>query len=326
MGIYQLNPIYSETKNQVMKKPKGPYSALFSSILCCWFFCCAVCIGLLWGCAAVPTKTQLGDKPQTFEENTIISSQLGRPVEFKKLVEDLNRCRIIYVGEKHTNVFHHEIQFEIIQAVYKDHPNLVVGMEMFDRSYQTFLDEWSAGQLDERTFLRKVHWYANWRYDFSLYRDILNFIKENNIRLVGLNIPFHIPSKIRVGGIENLGDDDKIYLPKKIDTSNQDHREYVAGVFEHHNFGGKVDFEDFYTAQAVWDDAMAAAVADNLGNDVMIVLAGNGHIQYKYGVPDRAFRLTSVAFRTIYPVAVGENIDLKVADYIWVTKSSQNRQ
>ena len=67
-------------------------------------------------------------------------------------------------------------------------------------------------------------------------------------------------------------------------------------------------------------------VADNLGNDVMIVLAGNGHIQYKYGIPDRTFRLTNLAFRTIYPVAVGENVDLKVADYIWVTKSSKNRQ
>lgn len=309
-----------------MKKLKGAYSALFSSNLCCRLFCCAVWIGLLWGCAAVPTKTQLGDKPQTFEENTIISSQLGRPAEFKELIEDLDRCRIIYVGEKHTNVFHHEIQLEIIQAVYQDHPNLAVGMEMFDRSYQTFLDQWSAGQLDERTFLRKVHWYANWRYDFSLYRDILNFIKENHIRLVGLNIPFHIPSKIRVGGIENLGDDDRIYLPEKIDISNQDHREYVAGVFEHHNFGGKVDFEDFYMAQAVWDEAMAAAVADNLGNEVMIVLAGNGHIQYKYGIPHRAFRLTNAAFRTIYPVAVGGNVDLKVADYIWVTRSSKNRQ
>lgn len=309
-----------------MKNPRDAHSAVFSSELCRRLFWCTVWIVWLWGCAVTPTKTQLSDKSHTFEVNTIISSRFGRPTAFKDLIDDLDRCRIIYVGEKHTNVFHHTIQLEVIQAVYKNHPNLVVGMEMFDTSYQPALDKWSAGQLDERTFLRQVHWYANWRYDFSLYRDILNFIKENHIRLVGLNIPFHIPSKIRVGGIENLGDHDRIYLPENIDNSNQEHREYVARVFEHHNFDGKVDFEDFYMAQAVWDDAMAAAIADNLGNDVMIVLAGNGHIQYKYGIPQRAFRLTNVAFCTIYPVAVEGDVDLKVADYIWVTESSEESQ
>ena len=81
-------------------------------------------------------------------------------------------------------------------------------MEMFDHTYQDVLDMWSAGELDQKDFLKKSHWYANWRFDFSLYREILEFIKENHIRLVALNIPSHIPPKIREGGIDNLREDE----------------------------------------------------------------------------------------------------------------------
>jgi uncharacterized iron-regulated protein len=192
-------------------------------------------------------------------------------------------------------------------------------MEMFDRSYQEVLDLWTVGVLDEETFLRKVHWYANWRYDFALYRDILLFLKENRIKIVALNIPTYIPARIRVGGIDNLSDLDRQYLPKEIDTSNTKHQDYARKVFDQHNFKSSVKFDDFYLAQCVWDEIMAESVAANLGETRVVVLAGNGHIQYKYGIPDRAFRRTNASFRTLYLVPAGEEIELGIADFIWVT-------
>ena len=196
---------------------------------------------------------------------------------------------------------------------------MAVGMEMFDHSYRDVLDQWAAGNLDERDFLRKTHWYANWRYNYSLYSDILNFIKANDIRLVGLNIPFYIPSKIRVGGLENLNAADKVHLPLEINTSNGAHRDYLKNVYHRHHFSGRVEFEDFYMAQCVWEDVMAEAIAQNLNEDTMVVLAGNGHIQFKYGIPDRAFGRTGASFRTIYLASVGDEVELGIADYIWVT-------
>jgi uncharacterized iron-regulated protein len=274
---------------------------------------------LLWGCAVAPKQLYIKDLSTSFDEGTIISGKTGMPVSFEELLADLNGSRVLYVGESHTDRTHHEIQLKIIKAVFDRHQSMAVGMEMFDQSYQDVLDMWSAGELDEKTFLRKTHWYANWRYDFSLYRDILNFIKENRIRLVGLNIPSHIPPKIRVGGIQNLLNEEKKHLPKEIDTSNRAHRKYVEDVFKQHHFKGKVEFDDFYSAQSVWEDAMAEAIAESLNDDVMVVLAGNGHIQFKYGIPERAFRRTDAAFRTVYPAKVGSEVELDVADYIWVT-------
>ncbi len=276
----------------------------------------------LWGCAVTPTKKlTIQGTDLSFEEGVIISAKLGRPVSFKELSTDLNSTRIIYIGEKHTNVAHHRIQLEVIQAIFKEHSNLAVGLEMFDHTYQDVLDLWSAGELDQKVFLKKTHWYANWRFDFSLYREILEFIKENHIRLVALNIPNHIPPKIREGGIDHLREDEKKHLPQQIDTSKTAHRDYLQNVFDghKHHFRGEVEFENFYAAQSVWEDAMAEMISQHLKDDVMVVLAGNGHIQFKYGIPDRAYNRTGALFRTIYLAPAGDVVELDVADYIWVT-------
>ncbi|MCK5420029.1 MAG: ChaN family lipoprotein, partial [Desulfobacterales bacterium] len=149
------------------------------------------------------------DTSTAVEPDTIISAKTGKTVTFGELMNDLNSSQIVFIGERHTNSTHHEIQLKIIEAVFKNHHSMVVGMEMFDRSYKPVLDLWSGGVLEEEIFLRKVHWYANWRWDFALYRNIFLFIKENRIKIVALNIPHYILSRIRVGGIDNLSDTDK---------------------------------------------------------------------------------------------------------------------
>lgn len=284
-------------------------------------YCALMLVSLVWGCAVAPKKLTVKELSQSFEADTIISTKTGKPISFEELIAELIESRVIYVGEQHTDQTHHDIQLKIIEAVFAKTPNMAVGMEMFDRSYQSVLDQWSEGLLDEKTFLRKTHWYANWRYDYALYRNILNFIKDNRIRLVALNIPNCIPPKIREGGVDSLSAEDKKYLPQQIDTSNSAHREYLLKTFKAHQkfFKGSVEFEDYYMAQCVWEDAMAEAIAENLNGDVMVVLAGNGHIRYKYGIPDRAFRRTHADFRTVYLAGVGGEIDLAIADFIWVT-------
>ena len=278
-----------------------------------------ITLSLFWGCAVKSDTVLIKDTSTAVGPDTIISAKTGNTVTFDELMNDLNSSQIVFIGERHTNPSHHAVQLKIIEAVFKNRHSMKVGMEMFDRSYQPVLDLWTAGLLEEEIFLRKVHWYANWRFDFALYRNIFLFIKENRIKILALNIPFHIPSRIRVGGIDNLADDDKQYLPKEIDTSNTAHRNYAEEVFHRHHFKSNVKFDDFYMAQCVWDESMAESIASNLGNKTIVVLAGNGHIQYKYGIPDRTFRRTGVSFRTIYLAPAGEEVELGIADYIWVT-------
>ena len=290
--------------------------------ICLFFRCLTIglaAISFLWGCAGKSDTVLIKDTSRTVKPDTIISAKTGKVITFDRLMADLNRHQIIFVGENHINPAHHAIQLKIIEAAFKSTPSLRVGMEMFDRSYQEVLDLWSAGVLDEESFLRQTHWYVNWRYDFSLYRDILLFIKQNKIKLVGLNIPTYIPGRIREGGIESLSISDKRYLPKQIDASNSAHRNYAKTIFDLHNFPSRVKFEDFYMAQCVWDEIMAESIARDLGSKKIIALMGNGHIQYKYGVPNRTFRRTGAPFRTVYLAPEGAEAELAIGDFIWIT-------
>lgn len=283
----------------------GLYGILFMLIFMC-------------GCALSQEKLTIKDLKMQFKEGTIVSAKTGGPVSFDELIADLKDSRMVYIGEIHTLKSHHDIQLKIIRELYRKDPNLTVGMEMFDRTYQPLLDKWSEGSLDLKTFISKTHWYANWKYDFELYSDILEFIKENRIRLAGMNIPFHIPAKIATGGIESLSEDEKKQLPENIDSSNTIHREYVENIFRQHRIKGRDNFESFYMVQCVWDDIMAENAAGDLKDGVMAVLAGNGHI-FRFGIPERAFAKNGLPFRIIFLAPAGTTAGLAYVDYIWVT-------
>ena len=268
----------------------------------------------------MPPKTlTIKAYPHPMMENSIVAVNPPAEISRSQLIDALDAVQVVYVGESHTNPNHHAIQLAVIQALARNTPDLSIGMEMFDHTYQPVLDRWIAGELDEAAFLQQTHWYANWRFDFGLYRDILEYAKENKIRVVALNVPFHIPAKIRVGGIASLSADDAKHLPATIDTSDADHRAYLEEIYKMHAFGGKGNFDFFYEAQCTWEDAMAAKVAENLGTGKMVVLAGNGHIIRKFGIPNRAFRRTQAPFKTVYLASVGGEAELSWADYLWVT-------
>ncbi|MBW1695319.1 MAG: ChaN family lipoprotein [Deltaproteobacteria bacterium] len=281
--------------------------------------CSVLCFVIFWGCAVPLKRLEIKGISTKIEKDTIISGKTGKTISFHDMVSDLLDVQIVYIGEQHNNSEHHKIQLKIIEELYEKDSKLSVGMEMFDHSYQPILDRWYAGELDEKSFLKKVHWYSNWKYDFKLYRQILLFIKENHIRLIGLNIPFHLPPKIATGGIETLSHIEKQFLPKEIDTSNAEHRAYVRDVFNRHHVKGREDFENFYMAQCVWDEAMAESIVHHIDSSKIVVLAGNGHIYRKFGIPQRVYRRIPISYRTIYLAPVGTRVELSDGDYIWAT-------
>jgi len=277
----------------------------------------------LVGCTIMPRYLTINSTGNTYTAETILDTETGSSIELAGMLANLSQVDVIYVGEQHNDVRHHQIQLQILKAIWEKDRRVAVGMEMFSREYQPVLDSWSAGELEESEFLKKSQWYANWRFPFRYYREILSFVRDNNIRLVALNLPGHIPARIATGGIDNLLPSDRRHLPADIDMSNKAHRDYLRKIFESHHLPGRSDFESFYQAQCVWEDKMAESIAENISSDRMVVLVGNGHIIKKFGVPNRAFRRTGKSFKTVYPANTGTETELNTADYIWVTSAKQ---
>lgn len=136
--------------------------------------------------------------------------------------------------------------------------------------------------------------------------------------MIGLNIPPCIPPKIAVGGIENLTDANRRFLPKTLHLQNPAYRAYLQKTFEMHHLP-HVDFENFYVAQNVWDDAMAEAIAAHLDDRVMVVFAGNGHLISGFGIPGRVPQQPAPPYRIVLPLPAGKSVEPDAADYIWVT-------
>ena len=267
-----------------------------------------------------PAQLNIEGLEQPLAIGMIYDTASGEAIDFETLMQRLSPARVVYVGEHHTAVSHHHIQLKVIKALVDSGRKVRVGMEMFDHTYQDRLNQWSAGGMEWDAFLKRSHWYANWKFDDTLYKDILIYIKENQLKLVGLNIPFHIPRKIAVGGLENLSEADRALLPRKIDTSIAEHRSYVEEVFKMHKIRGRNEFESFYAAQCAWEDGMAKGVAENIADDTMVVIAGNGHIKRKYGIPNRAFDRSGAPYLTIIPALPHHEVSLTDGDFIWVTE------
>ena len=53
----------------------------------------------------------------------------------------------------------------------------------------------------------------------------------------------------------------------------------------------------------------------------MVVFCGNGHIAYKFGIPDRVFKRAGAPFATLvlYPAVNQESINRDMGDFIWIT-------
>jgi uncharacterized iron-regulated protein len=264
---------------------------------------------------------RLAGVPTAFPAGVIVATADARAVAFDEMLAELARVRVIYVGERHNQMQHHDHQLAVIQALRPLVPHLKIGLEMVDHSYQAVLDRWVQGEFDMAQLRRLTHWEANWGFDLSLYGGILEYARQQRIPLVALNLPFHIPPKIAIGGVNSLGAEDAAHLPQHIDFERADHRLYVEGIFRLHRGMQQAErtFEDFYAAQCVWEDTMAEAVARHLGRATMVVLAGNGHIQKGFGIPLRAAARGASPFRSVVQLPAGASAERADADFIWVS-------
>ncbi len=259
------------------------------------------------------------------------NSQLQQTYTNQEILQQLLKARIVYLGETHDSIEDHQAQLAIIQEMQRQNPKIAIALEMFQRPFQSVLDQYLAGELTEEQLIERTEYNQRWRFPWEYYAPIVRFAKENKLRILALNTPTEVTRKVATQGLESLTAEEKKHIPliSEIRTDNAAYRQMLLEVYQQHQKaaqGNSTAFERFLQAQVLWDETMAEKIAEFVKANPdyqVVVLAGQGHLVYGYGIPSRVERrlgVGKVKMRSVLfnlPTDSPSSADKPIADYIW---------
>jgi uncharacterized iron-regulated protein len=287
---------------------------------------CSLGIFLFWVC---PAQAQ-----RILSPGQIFSPGQAQSQPVQTVLSDLAAADVVYLGETHDRPIDHQTQLAIIQALHQTHPQLAIGMEMFQRPYQAVLDRYLAGEITEAELRQQSQYDQRWGFPWENYAPILRYAQANHLPVLALNTPTEVTRRVAARGFnglsrgwDDLSPDDRQWIPpaSEIHTDNPDYRQFLQAIYnEFHADYGSVDrFDQFVLAQVLWDETMAASIADFLQSHPqtpVVVLTGQGHVMYGYGIPSRvARRLGSglVQRSILLNPTTDATQEAGIADYLW---------
>lgn len=236
---------------------------------------------------------------EKIEKDQIIDTQTGDTVTIDQLIAKTKNTDVFIIGEAHDNYKCHTFQRDFIRALYKKHPKLIVGFEFFWREDDPLLEQWRNGEISEEDLLKKTGWYKRGGMNYGYTRLIMDVIKENKIKVIGLNVDRSILRTVSRKGYDQLDKKEKALFPT-LHIPNPEHRYFIKSIFG--IFAAQVPmwFNNIYTAQTCWDVIMAESMRRALAKKEFrgykgVIIAGSNHVAYKLGIP---FRYKKASRRT----------------------------
>jgi uncharacterized iron-regulated protein len=293
--------------------------------------CLSLCIlGIgLWasGLSAAPSYAQA--QTQKMVVPVLRSDQ-------RQLIQKIQVANIIYLGETHDSVADHQAQLGIVQALHAVKPRMAIALEMFQKPYQSALDEYLSGAISETHLLEQTQYQKRWGFDWAFYAPIVQFAKAKRLPVLALNTPTEITRKVARSGLDALLPEDFEWIPPRaeIDISSASYRKRILETYElfHQGKGNSDGFERFFQAQVLWDETMAEAIAESWlkhPDFQIVVMVGQGHLLFGEGIPSRvARRLKAAGHKNWKQVSVllnpSEEIrkdSSRVADFFWFSEA-----
>jgi uncharacterized iron-regulated protein len=236
------------------------------------------------------------------------------------LLDDLRRAQVIFMGEFHDHVGHHSAQLTIINALDDDERPLAIGLEMFRKDSQKALDRWTGNDLPLLKFLSVYN--DNWSM-WQMYQKIFLHARNEEVKMLGLNIPRSISSKVARNGFKSLSEEDRQRLGNVQCQVNPFYSDYIRQAMG--GYGGHGDqFLYFCEAQLLWDKMMARNLVEFLRENPgyrVVVMAGSGHA-WKFGIPKQMLEEAKINYRVLLPEVFTRidrsNVTKEITDYLWL--------
>ncbi len=229
------------------------------------------------------------------------------------LDKNIRAADFVFLGEKHDNPKHHEIQAALLEHFLKV-GDLVV-FEMINHDQQTVIDQYLTGKISYAELPNALKWetsgWPNWAYYGPLFKaakaasaEILygSFTKDALMK----------QAMLRIARPKILSDDQMTDLDETIRTS-------------HCQLLPENMVRSMSNMQIIKDELMAKQLAKKKPNSKAFLIAGNGHVRKDRGVPKH---LEFTGISNIFVLGlIEENSEpaewelYSEYDAIWVTQS-----
>jgi uncharacterized iron-regulated protein len=283
---------------------------------------------LVWGLIVIVASNTILVMPNGIAVPTPVQSQREFTLSQQQIIDRLKTANVVYLGETHDRESDHQQQLAIIQALFQHQPQVAIGMEMFQRPAQPTIDRYLAGKITADELRQQTEFDTRWGFPWAYYEPILDFAKVNHLPVIALNTPTEITRKTGKQGLESLTGSDLWYIPPiaEIDFSNAQYRQLILASYQQHvgvvPIASK-SFDRFHSAQLLWDETMADRIANFAKREPKyqtIVLVGQSHVTYGYGIPDRVrrrFKGSKFIAKTLLLSDNGDPNQQQSADFLW---------
>ena len=262
----------------------------------------------------------------------IIDPQSQNRLTIPQLAQQLADFDVIFIGEFHGNHASHLLETQLLTALWQNHPEQVITMEMFNRDQQSSLNRYLDSEIGEVYFTKNT---PTWQNYVAGYRPIIEFAKQNFIPVIAANAAADTVRCIGREGktyIDKLKADQKAHLAEQPFMDNADYRKKYMDFLEEARKIPEEAKEKSYLAQLSRDNTMAESIyIAYMENPQAQIIHFNGsfHSEDHLGtVSALKARQSNLNIAVITPVAIEDpsqpsvsDKELKSGDYIYLLQS-----
>jgi uncharacterized iron-regulated protein len=216
---------------------------------------------LLLALVVLATTVQAQDK-QGYQ----LYTKAGKKTTYDKLLKASANADVLFFGEQHDNSLVHWLQLELAKDLAEKKP-LVLGAEMIEADNQKQLNQYLAGQIDQKAFDTLARLWPNHKTD---YKPLVDFAKEKQFSFIATNVPRRYASLVYKQGFEALNKltaDEKAFIapvPIAYDPELPGYKDMLAMAGGH---GG----DNLPKAQAIKDATMGYFITQNLKKGTLFI-------------------------------------------------------
>lgn len=206
----------------------------------------------------------------------LYDTRLKKETTVAKIADKMGQSNVLVFGEQHDDSIGHLMEQKMLEALYaKYNTHVILAMEMFHRDVQYILDEYLAGQISEKNFIKEARAWDTYKAD---YRATVEFAKEKGLKVIAANTPSRYANMVTRNGLKSLNELSKTvkknYLPPlPVDTMKGEYYERFLEAMGGHSMPGM----NLYQSQNLWDATMSWSIAQALKkNKGSIVFMMNG--------------------------------------------------